>query len=121
MSGGNGGSGGSGGFVPPKPKSAQGGGAAANRCDISVHVPLSATNPANIKKVKLGDLLKVEIRTSRSVDSVVALVPTDASVVGSIAYRGVEDLIECLNEGFEYVAEIILYSPISIKVHVKRK
>jgi acetamidase/formamidase len=122
MSGGNGGGGGGGGFVPPKrTRSTSGEVGGEGRCDINVQVPLSATNPANIKKAKTGDILNVEIRKFKGTDAVVAVIPSDNSVVGAIAYRQVDELIDCINEGFEYKAKITSLSATSVKVQVTPK
>lgn len=122
MSGGNGGGGGGGGFVPPKRTRSTGGEVGGeDRCDINVQVPLSATNPTNIKKTKTGDILNVEIRKFKGTDAVVAVIPSDNSVVGAIAYRQIDELIDCINEGFEYKAKTTSLSATSVKVQVTRK
>lgn len=122
MSGGSGGGGGGGGggFVPRKPVPT-GHRREKDPCDISIQLPLSATNPANIKNVKAGDILNVAVQNSKGVSVVVALAASDKSVVGSIAYRDVQVLIDCMDEGHEYVAKIISLTTTSVKVQVSRK
>lgn len=117
MSGGSGG----GGFVTRKKARSESDGGAEDRCNITVQVPLSATDPTNLKKISVGDELAVELRNSRGIDSVVALAPTDQSYVGTIAYADVDELIDCINEGFEYQAKVLHLSPTSAKVLVHRK
>jgi hypothetical protein len=92
-----------------------------DRCNIRVQVPLSATNPTNLRKLSARTMLDVELRTSRGTNSVIAVMPADRAYVGTIAYSDVEELIDCINEGFEYQATILNSSTTSAKVLVSRK
>jgi hypothetical protein len=114
MSGGSGGGGGGGGTFVPK-KQARGGGSAAgeDRCNIRIQLPLSATDPANIKKISVGSVLDVALRRSRGTESVIAVIPTGRAYV--------DELIDCINEGFEYQATVQNLSATSVKVLVARK
>jgi hypothetical protein len=121
MSGGNGGGGGGGTFVPKKQTHGEGGTTGADRCNIKIQLPLSATVPTNIKKISVGTILDVALRRSRDTDSVIAVIPAGRAYVGTIAYADVDELIDCINEGFEYQATVLNLSATSVKVLVTRK
>jgi hypothetical protein len=121
MSGGGGGGDDDERFAPTKTKvkgSVPGG---SDRCSINIRIPLSATIPANIAKIKLSEFLNIAVRNFRGTDTIVATVPRDNSVVGAVAYRDVNEFIECISEGFEYEAKVISLSETSVKVHITRK
>jgi hypothetical protein len=63
----------------------------------------------------------VEVRGASGNQSVVAVIPADRSVVGAIAYRDVQTLIDCIAEGNEYNAKIVERSTTSVKVQIARK
>jgi hypothetical protein len=65
--------------------------------------------------------LDVAVVTSSKTESVVARLPNSRSVVGAIAYRDVQTLIDCINEGNEYRAKVTHHSPTSVKVQISRK
>jgi hypothetical protein len=121
MSGGSGGSSGGGTFVPKKQTRGGGDAAGGDRCNIKIQIPLSATDPANIKKISVGSVLDVAVRQTRGTDSVIAVIPTGRAYVGTIAYVDVDELIDCINEGFEYQATVLNLSATSVKVLVARK
>jgi hypothetical protein len=120
MSGGGGGGGG--GFVPTSPV---GGGArkpgSEDPCDLLLTLPLSAVQHANAAKVTVGMVLDLELRKNRGVDTVVAVNPSDNSVVGAVAYRDVQALIDCINGGNEYLAKVLQHAATSVKVQIAKK
>lgn len=91
MSGSSGGGGGGGG----------GGGSAGGDCNIVERVPLNSPKAAVIARLKVSDELNVEQRGA----SVVALSGTD--IAGSLTPRRLDELIECMNQGRQYVAVVL--------------
>lgn len=54
--------------------------------------------------------------------TVVCRVPSTDQVVGSLAaFRGVRELIRCLEQGFDYTARVVNLSATQVDVHVRRK
>ena len=119
----SGGSGGGGGFVPTGPV---GGGSrkpgSDDPCEIRITLPLSAVQRANVVGLAKGDKLPVTILTSRGTDTVVVQNPKQNNgVVGAIAYKDVQTLIDCIHEGNEYQAEVLEHSATSVKARIARK
>jgi len=116
-------SGGGGGFVPTGPI---GGGSrkpgSDDPCEIRISLPLSAVQRENAAGLAKRDMLPVELRQSRGTDTVVVLNPKQKNgVVGAVAYKDVQILIDCMNEGNEYEAEVLEHAATSVKVRVSRK
>lgn len=118
----SGGSGSGGGFVPSEPV---GGGnrkpGSTDPCEIQITLPLSAVQPSNAVGVATGDKLPVQVKDSNGTDTVVVTNPKrNHGIVGAVAYKDVQVLIDCLHEGNEYTAEVLHYSSTSIKVRISR-
>ena len=90
-------------------------------CEIRIALPLSAVQPSNAAKVSNNMILDVAIVTSNKTESVVVRLPNSRSIVGAIAYRDVQTLIDCIHEGNEYGAKVIQHSSTSVKVQITRK
>lgn len=123
MSGGSGGGGGGGGggFVPTSPIKRGKKPGSDDPCEIRITLPLSAVQPANAAKVSNNMILDVAVVTTNKTRSVVARLPGSNNVVGAIAYRDVQILIDCIEEGNEYGAKVINHSSTSVKVQISRK
>ena len=78
-----------------------GGGSGANDCNIIERVPLNSPQAAVIAGLRVNQQLNVEQRGG----SVVALAGT--TIAGSLTPRRLVDLIECMNQGREYVAVVV--------------
>lgn len=119
----SGGSGSGGGFVPTAPVG--GGGrkpGSDDPCEIRITLPLSAVQPANAAGLAKGNKLPVTVLASRGTDTVVVRNPKrDHGVVGAVAYKDVQVLIDCIHEGNEYEAEVLEHSATSVKVRITRK
>jgi hypothetical protein len=71
------------------------------KCDIHEETPLNSPVPTVIQKLHPGDLLTLELQGH----SVVALT-SNRERAGSITFRRLADLLECIGEGWTYVAEV---------------
>jgi hypothetical protein len=119
----SGGSGSSGGFVPTAPVGSGGRKPGSDDpCEIRITLPLSAVQRANTAGLAKGDKLPVVVQASRGTDTVVVRNPRqNDGIVGAIAYKDVQSLIDCIHEGNKYEAEVLEHSATSIKVRITRK
>ena len=118
----SGGSGGGGGFVPSGPI---GGGSRKpggdDPCEIRITLPLSAIQRPNLAGLVKGDKLPVRLQQSSGTDTVVVLNPKHGNgIVGAVAYKDVQVLIDCIHEGNEYEAEVLEHSATSVKARISR-
>lgn len=72
-----------------------------DKCEIFEETPLNSPNPAVIKNLRTGEMLTLQIQGS----SVVAYTQGGA-IAGSITFRKMADLIDCVGEGWSYGAEV---------------
>jgi hypothetical protein len=81
---------------------------AANRdpCDISLTTPLAHVRTAQAANLKPGEQLKVEVETVVNRKTIVCRHSRSGETVGFILARGAVALIECIEQGNEYVAEV---------------
>jgi len=117
----SGGGGGSGGFVPSKPigKGQKKGGGDPRA--ISITLPLSAVDPKSASQLSVGEKLEVVLVEEKTADVVVAKDSKRGNtIVGSVAYSNVQELIDCLKEGNEYNATVRECSKTSVKVRISR-
>lgn len=93
-----------------------------NRCEQDFRAPLTGIRAAVLTRYPgLGDL-DVGLATEGEFVTVVCRVPGTDQVVGSLAaFRGVRELIRCLEEGFEYIGSVVSLSATQVEVHVRRK
>ncbi|MCB0190148.1 MAG: hypothetical protein KDE31_38010, partial [Caldilineaceae bacterium] len=114
--------GGGGGFVPSAPIGTGGRRpGAADRCDLLITLPLSAVDPAEAAKIKIGDELDIDLVTVKGVDSVIATNPANGNRVGSVAYKDVQTLIDCIKDGNQYFGAVIAVTTTSVKVKIQRR
>jgi hypothetical protein len=119
----SGGSGSGGGFVPTGPiGSGSRKPGSDDPCEIRITLPLSAIQRANLTGLAKGDKLPVELLATRGTDTVIVRNPKrNNGVVGAVAYKDVQALIDCIHEGNEYQAEVLEHSATSVKVRITRK
>jgi hypothetical protein len=94
MSGSSGGGGGGGG--------SSGGSAGSGDCNIIERVPLNSPQAAVVSTLKVNQQLNVAL----SGGAVVALDGSN-NVAGSLTPRRLVDLIDCMNQGRQYVAVVL--------------
>lgn len=91
-------------------------------CEIRITLPLSAVQRTNISGLAKGSKLPVEILTTRGTDTLVVRNPKVGNgVVGAVAYKDVQALIDCIHEGNNYEAEVLEYTATSVKVRISRR
>jgi hypothetical protein len=106
VSGGGGGGGPGGGF----------GGGDDTPCDqLRFRTSIASPQPA-ASELKVGDVLRVEL--SSGPPAVIHLVDSNGNVVGSLISR-VADLLRCIQDGFDYEAEVMEINGGGIAVDVR--
>lgn len=86
-------------------------GAAAGRpgrdpCDINFTTPLAHVRTAQTAELKPGMILTVEVETVVNRKTIVCRRRGDKQIVGFVLARGAANLIDCIDQGHEYSAEI---------------
>lgn len=82
-------------------------------------LPLNSPNPAILKILKKGDVLDVEARKADA--SVVVVALFQGQVAGTITSAIFQRVAECIENGFEYVAEVLEIQGAVCRVRVRRK
>jgi len=92
-----------GGLIKSGAVGAEGGGAAAalSKCDIFEETALNSPVPEVIKTLRPGDILNL----NQQGRTVVALT-SQGKQAGSITFRRLADLLECIGQHWIYVAEV---------------
>lgn len=78
-----------------------GGAAGQHKCEIIEETALNSPDPVVIKTLRPGDLLALHLQGR----AVIALTP-DGKQAGSITFRRLADLLECMGQQWTYVAEV---------------
>ena len=101
MSGGGGG----GGYGPAPP---------GGPCErLSTETAVQSPNPAVVGRLVQGEILDVVL------DNRTAYVYLGREIVGTLIFAGLPRLIECLEQGFAFVAEVIQLSSPDCRVKVR--
>jgi hypothetical protein len=96
--------------------------AASRECQQDFEAPLIGLKAEALVKCMPGSSLNVELIQQGEFVTVVCRIPASDEIVGSLAaFRGIRELIQCLEKGFEYVAKITALSPTQVDVHVRRR
>jgi hypothetical protein len=92
----------------------------ADPCDLQFRVDLVGVISEISRKLSAGDVLEVALVTRDSTRSVVCRLMPD-NVVGTLAaFRGLAQLISCIERGNVYVAHVETASPVRCSVMVVR-
>ena len=103
------GSGGDGGYVPPV--------RARFSCETGQIVSkIASVDLKVLAKQKVGNILDVEVRKG-----ILMIYDGDGELLGSIIHPNAIEMIECINQDFEYEAEITIINTPSCTVIIKRK
>lgn len=82
--------------------------------NISFNTDINSPNQQAMEGLNVQDRLSVELRDNR-----VAVIRQDTDdILGSINWSSIAKLIECLHDGFEFVAVIRSIEDGLIKVHI---
>lgn len=105
---GSGGGGGSGGPASPDPQ--------VDCASLIIRTTLNSPDPAVVSKLELRDVLHVSPQTSAGPVEAI----TDAGeVAGSITARQMMRLLQCIEDGFEYIAVVLSVSGGRVEVEVR--
>lgn len=96
---------------------AGGGGSSTDPCDIDEIAPVNSPQPAVIRTLSVGDRLDVQVTGApRRILQLVAA----AGVVGSLTHRGALNIVNCIDAGNGYEAEVITINGGLITVRISR-
>lgn len=90
-----------------------------DKCDIVEETVLNSPNAAVVSTLSVGDILHIELEFD-SEKRVVAKSP-GGEIAGSITSTRLLDLIECIQEGHEYEAEVTSAQGGLIPIEIRRK
>jgi hypothetical protein len=103
-----------------KPKSAGAPRGAADPCDISFITPLAHVRTARTPNLRPGMVLEVDVEPVTNKKTIVCRRMRDREIVGFVLARGASQLIDCIEQGNLYVAEITKVDFAYIEVVVRR-
>ncbi len=89
------------------------------RCMIVEQTVLSSPVPAVVAVVSVGQVLDVLLETTPRKRLVVQT--TGGAVAGAITSARLVDFIECIEAGFDYVAEVLAVNGGRVDIEVRRK
>lgn len=100
-----------------------GGGAIGENFCISVaeQTPLNSPVPHVISSLRVGDFLDLQIQGTPSRPILVAIDTKTSSVAGSVTFRNLPNLLNCISNGHQYIAEILSLSGGSCVVLIRHK
>lgn len=108
---------GSGGGVAAGGGGSAGGGLAADKCDIDEQAPINSPQPAVIRTLSVGDTLDVQVTNApRRVLQLIA----PAGVAGSLTHRGALNIVNCIDAGNSYEAEVTTINGGQVTVRIAR-
>jgi hypothetical protein len=82
-------------------------------------LPLNSPVPTVLRGLSPGDILEIEARPTNNSVIVVAL--SQGAIAGTITSAIFQRIAECIDGGFEYVAEVLEIQGAVCKVRVRRK
>ena len=86
-------------------------------CDIKEQTILHSPNVSNLSGIRKGIVLNVSLRQG---SKIVAL-DSSSKLVGTIICPSNSRIINCINNGNQYVAEVIFKRGAQIRVQIRRK
>jgi hypothetical protein len=89
-------------------------------CDISFTTPLAHVRTAQSSKVKVGDVLTVNIQLVTQKKTIVCKRQMSEELVGFVLARGASKLIDCIEQENVYVADVRKADFGHIEVTVRR-
>lgn len=75
-------------------------------CWIYRTTTLQGVNPAALAKVSVGEELTVTTIIKRKIRSVVCSIPETGDIVGAITFTNIALLIDCIDKGSQYTANV---------------
>ena len=96
---------------------AGGGGSSTDPCNIDEIAPINSPQPAVIRALSVGDRLDVQVTGApRRILQLVA----GAGVAGSLTHRGALNIVNCIDAGNGYEAEVITINGGQVTVRITR-
>ena len=81
---------------------------------LELSTNLSSPQEKEVKDLKVDQILSVDFQDER----VLAVSQETGNTVGSINWSGIERLIECIEQGFEYVARVLSVDGGRVRVRI---
>ncbi len=90
-------------------------------CNQNFRIALSGVRAASLAAFTVGGDLEVSLEREGVYLTAVCRDPATGQFLGSLAaYRGLAELIQCLELGFTYTAQVVSLTAASVEVHVRR-
>lgn len=96
---------------PPPPENCE---------DLKQHSTLTGPEPENVESLSIGELLEIKLITKGNRE-ILVVEDEDGNEIGTLTHSGRENLIECINKGYIYVAEIWNIDGGSVDVNIRCK
>ncbi|WP_417733932.1 hypothetical protein [Roseovarius sp.] len=93
----SGGGGGGGDFRPP-------GGGTRSSCNIDEIVPVSSPDPNVVGQIRQG--MPLEVVAATNPRRVIVVVQSSGETLGSLTWSGLAKLLQCMEDGHDYVASV---------------
>lgn len=106
--------------IPVRPTGGSGGGGGstgADRCAIFQQAPLNSPRPGVVATLSVGDVLTIVLNSS-GVRPVLE-VHAPSGIAGSLTHTGHVQIIECIQLGNSYVADVIGRSGAAVNLQVR--
>jgi len=98
--------------------SGAGGGSGDDNCDINETAPVNSPQPAVVRTLSVGDVLAVQVAGAPPRRTLQVVAP--AGVAGSLTHRGALALVNCIDAGHSYEAEVITLNGGQVTVRITR-
>lgn len=95
-------------------------GSGGDPCDISFVTPLAHVRTAQTSNLRIGTVLDVDVEPVANKRTIVCRRRRDREIVGFVLARGASQLIDCIEQGNLYIAEITKMDFAHIEVVVRR-
>lgn len=95
------------------------GGGAVDPCAISQTAPINSPKPAVVSTISVGDVLDV-VLTGVAPHRVLEVRVPGGAAAGSLTHRGHLSLVDCIDKGNTYRAEVIQRTGGAVVVRVER-
>ncbi len=96
---------------------ASGSGSGEDKCAIVERTVLNSPNPAVVAGLNVGDVLLVELETQPR--SRLVAKTADGATAGAITSTSIVDIIECIQNGSAYVAEVLAVNAGKVEIEIR--
>lgn len=89
-------------------------------CDrVQVETALQSPNPDVLVNIRKDDELELQLRAVGNRHGVMVL--KDGAVAGSLVFASLQKLVECMQSGYQYVAQVITISGPACRLRIRPK